>query len=162
MYDVWIAPLFIVGTLWGRHTSDKTHGKDGRMGKGERRDGQEVQRTSSMSSNSSSVMFIIIIWSFLVSMMLWMKGSLHFSSGFIRWYWTWKASSGRSSLILGLSVLKSIFLRLEPVVDLASWRMEARRCFEAHLLDFRIYSRNLKNLLIKIVLMCLVPLVVRF
>ena len=23
MYDVWIAPLFIVGTLWGRHTSDK-------------------------------------------------------------------------------------------------------------------------------------------
>ena len=43
MYYVWIAPLFIVGTLWGmgRHTSDKTHGKDGRR---ERRKGEMVKK----------------------------------------------------------------------------------------------------------------------
>ena len=64
-------------------------------------------------------------------MMSLMNGSLHFSSDFIGWYSTWKASLGDRSLMEALFVSSRIFLRFEPVVDLASRWMEFRRNFVA-------------------------------
>ena len=156
MYGVWIAPLFIMGTLWAGHRQNPRKGW--KEGKGEKIEDQDLQRTSSISSKSSSSMFMIVIWSFLASSMSLMKGSLHFSSGCIGQYSTWKASVGRRSLMFALSVFNRMFLRFDPVVDLASCRIEFKRCFDECLLDFWICSRNLRNLLMKTVLICVVPL----
>ena len=147
MYGVWIAPLFIMGTLWAGHRQNPRKGW--KEGKGKKIEDQEVQRISSISSKSSSSMFMIVIWSFLASSMSLMKGSLHLSSGWIGQYSTWKASAGRRSLMLALLVFNRMFLRFDPVVDLASCWIEFKRCFDECLLDFWICSRNLRNLLMK-------------
>ena len=52
MYSIWIAPLFMMGTLLWLAT-DKTHGKDGRRKGG---NGHEVQRAVNMLSRSESLM----------------------------------------------------------------------------------------------------------
>ena len=57
-----------------------------------------------------------------------------------------------------LSVSSRIFLTFEPVVYLDSKWMEFRMNFVADLLDCLICSINVKNLLIRIVLICLVSL----
>ena len=83
---------------------------------------------------------------------------IFFSSDLIGWYSTQKASLGERSLMEALSVSSRIFLTFEPVVDLASRWMEFRMNFVADLLDCLICSINVKNLLIRIVLICLVSL----
>ena len=95
MYDIWIAPLFLMGT-GGGPLAKPTERMEG--GKGDGRDDQEVQSTVSISSKSESLMFGMDSWSFLASIISAMKGSLHCSSDFIIWYFTLNASSGTSSL----------------------------------------------------------------
>ena len=115
MYDIWKAPLFFVGTGGGPLAKPTERMEGGKGG-----DDQEVQSMVSISSMSESLMFGMESWSFLASIKSRMNGTLHCSSDFIGWYFTLNASSGTSSLTSDLSVLRRMFLRLDPVVDLAS------------------------------------------
>ena len=76
MYIIWIAPLFMMGTLLWLAT-DKTHGKDGRRKGG---NDHEVQRAVNMLSRSESLMLGTSSLPFFASTISCINFSFHSSS----------------------------------------------------------------------------------
>ena len=124
---------------------------------GEERLIYEVQMSSRMSFISLFVKMSMVASPHLASINSFTRGILHKFSGETGSYSIWEVSWGSSCRMSSLFVISNIFLRLAPVVDRQSLRIVCNRILGRSFGEFSIWEMKLRNLLIKVIFSCLVP-----